>query len=47
MAIEEDMLLESAVDVYTNDVDLLNVDDDNLDVQFDSNMNKPDGALRQ
>jgi hypothetical protein len=32
MVIEEDMPFEPAVDIYDNDVDILNVDDDNLDM---------------
>jgi len=32
MVVEEDMPFEPAVDIYVNDVDLLDLDDDNLDM---------------
>jgi hypothetical protein len=47
MVIEEDMPFEPAVDIYVNDEDLLNINDDNLNMEFDSNLNKLDESLRQ
>jgi hypothetical protein len=45
VVIEEDMPFEPAVEIYLSDMDLLNVDEENLDMEFESNLNKV-GPLR-
>ena len=41
------MPFEPAVESYLNDMDLLHVDQENLDMAFETNLNKIEGSLRQ